>query len=269
MIADAHNHLDELSPTELETVLAEARAAGVELMVTVAMDGAAAADGIAIAQREEDVFAAAGLHPWLAQDYPEGPPIGELRGLASQPEVVAIGEIGLDFVDNKFRGISYRDPKLQRTQEAALRKQLRLAKELELPVILHSRGAHETMTRILGEEGMDGVGGCVQFFEGTPEDVNRYVELGFTFSIGSSVSFPDPGGWYDTVRSVPADRLLLESDAPWLPYSGKESERSAPSDLRLIGATVAELRGVDSAELFATTAENLRRALPGIPESNP
>ena len=261
MIADAHNHLDAFSPAELQIVLTDARSAGVELMVTVGMDCETSANGVAIAQEEDTVYAAVGLHPWLAQDYPQGAPADELREVALRPGVVAIGEIGLDFVDNKFLNLSYRDPELQRIQEAAFRQQLRLANSLELPVILHSRGAHETVTRILGEEGIASVGGCVQFFEGTPDDVARYVELGFTFSVGSSVTFPDPGGWYDTVRAVPADALLLETDAPYLPYAGKEPDRSAPDDLQLIGEVVAQLRGDAPADVFAASVDNLRRAL--------
>ncbi len=264
MIADAHNHLDKYAPVELATVLTDARAVGIELMVTVGMDCETSAGGIAIADAEDDVYAAVGLHPWLVQDYPDGIPIDELRALAWRPNVVAIGEIGLDFYLNKFTGLSYEDPELQRKQESAFRAQLQLARELELPVILHSKSAHETVTRMLGEEGVDSVGGCVQFFEGTPDDVARYVELGFTFTLGSSVTFPDPGGWFETVRSVPTDRLLLESDAPYLPYADKGSSQSAPDDLRLIGEAVARLRGDEPEQLFAGSVENLRRALPRI-----
>ncbi len=264
MIADAHNHLDAFSPDELETVLSEAASAGVELMVTVGMDADSSEAGVAIAGVEENVFAAVGLHPWMAQDYPQGAPLAELRALAQRPKVVAIGEIGLDFVDNAWRGLSYRDPGLRRIQEMVFGQQLQLARDLELPVILHSRGAHEAVTRILEEEGIESVGGGVQFFEGGPDDIARYGRLGFTFSVGSSVTHPDRGGWHDAVRAVPSDALLLESDAPWLPYAEKESERSAPADLELIGNAVAQIRGVDPGELFAATADNLRRALPRV-----
>ncbi len=263
-IADAHSHLDAFAPEELQGVLARARSAGVELIVTVGMDRETSAAGIAIADSEDMVFAAVGLHPWMAQDYPEGAPVDELRALARHPKVVALGEIGLDFVDNSWRGLSYADPELRRMQETVFRQQLRLARSLDLPVILHSRGAHEAVTRILGEEGIAAVGGCVQFFEGDADDVARYVGLGFTFSVGSSLTYPDSDGWHEAVRAVPADALLLESDAPWLPYSGKDSGRSAPDDLAVIGKVVAEVRGADPAELFAVTAANLRRALPRI-----
>jgi TatD DNase family protein len=264
LIADAHNHLDALSDAELERALDDATEAGVGLMVTVGMDRETSGKGLSIAASHEPVFAAVGLHPWMVQDHPDGAPIEQLRAMALDPNVVAIGEIGLDFVDNIWRRLSYRDPELRRIQEKVLRQQLRLAKELGLGVILHSRGAHEAITRILSEEEMQTVGGCIQFQDGNPDDVARYVELGFSFTIGSSVTYPDPGGWHDAVRAIPDDALLLESDAPWLPHSGKESERGAPADVALIGEHVAEIRGADPAQLFAASVTNLRRALPGI-----
>jgi TatD DNase family protein len=264
VITDAHSHLDAFTDGELATVLDRARAAGVERIVTVGMDVATSAKGVAIAEAEAMVFAAVGLHPWLAQDHPEGAPIGELRELAGRGKVVAIGEIGLDFVDNSWRGLSYEDPALRGIQERVFREQLRLARSLDLPVIMHSRGAHDTVLRILEEEEMDVVGGCVQFFEGTPQHVERYVGLGFTFTIGSSVTFPDQGGWHDTVRAIPEDALLLESDAPWLPFAGKESDRSSPADLVHIGGVVAQLRGVSAPEVFAAATRNLPRALPRV-----
>lgn len=262
MIADAHAHLDAFSPEELEAALAEAREAGVSAMVTVGMDCPTSARGVAIAKSEPDVVAAIGLHPWQAQDHPDGAPLEELRALARSPRVVAIGEIGLDFNGNKFRDIPYRDPVIRRLQEDAFRAQVRLANELALPVILHSSGAHESVLRILREEGSERHGGCIQFFEGTVEDVRSYVDLGFMFSVGSSITEPDAEAWLEVVRAIPSERLLLESDAPWLPYVGKESGRSGPADLAVLGPLLARVRGISERDLFATTEENLRRFVP-------
>jgi TatD DNase family protein len=262
--ADAHCHLDALSPEELESGLRDARAAGIGLFVTVAMDVETSTRAVQIAEAEDGVYAGVGLHPWLAQDHPDGPPVGALRDLARSDRVVAIGEIGLDFVGNSWRNLSYEDPELQRIQEAAFRRQLQLAQELELPVILHSRGAHEPVTRILAEEEMGRLGGCVQFQDGSAADVERYTELNFTFSIGSSVTYPDPGGWHDAVRAVPDDALLLETDAPWLPYDGSGRSRSVPADLTVVAETVARIRGTDPGAVVATATANLRRALPRI-----
>ena len=263
MIADAHSHLDAFEAQELESALDGARALGVELIVTVGMDVETSAKGISIAESEKMVYAAVGLHPWMAQDHPRAP-IDKLRSLALHDKVVAIGEIGLDFVNNLWRGLSYNDPALRRIQEEIFRQQLRLAKSLNLPVILHSRGAHAAVTRILSDEEMHSVGGCIQFFEGTLEDVRKYRDLGFTFSVGSSVTYPDSGSWHETLRSVPADALVLESDAPWLPYFGNQSGRSSPSDLTLIGETLARVRAADPVQMFATTTDNLLRALPKL-----
>ena len=262
--ADAHCHLDALSGDELSSGLRGAREAGIDLMVTVGMDVGTSTRAVEIAEAHDGVHAGVGLHPWMAQDHPDGPPVDALRDLARSDRVVALGEIGLDFVENKWLGLSYEDPELRRIQEEAFRRQVRLAQELELPVIIHSCGAHEAVTRILAEEEMGRLGGCVQFFEGTPADVERYTALNFTFSIGSSVTYPDPGGWYDAVRAVPDEALLLETDAPWLPYHGAARARSVPADLRVVGEAVGRIRDTEPERVFALSAENLRRVLPRI-----
>lgn len=265
MIVDAHSHLDAFTDEELPTVLAEATTAGVELIVTVGMDLGTSARGVAIAGAQEMVFAAVGLHPWMAQGHPDGAPVEELEALAADGRVVAIGEIGLDYVDNLWLKLSYEDPELRAIQEVVFRDQLRLARRLNLPVILHSRGAHKAITRILREEGMDAVGGCIQFQDGTPEDVRDYVALGFSFTVGASVTYRDESGeWHETVRGIPDDALLLETDAPWLPYFGREPARSAPADLVPIGELVAGVRGSAAADLFSLTTANAMRALPGV-----
>ena len=220
---------------------------------------------MAIAAAEEMVFAAVGLHPWMAQDHPDGAPVDELEALAADGKVVAIGEIGLDYVDNLWLKLSYEDPELRAIQERVFRDQLRLARRLDLPVILHSRGAHSAITRILREEGMEAVGGLIQFQDGNRGDVEDYVALGFGFTVGASVTYPDRAAdWHDTVRAVPDSALLLETDAPWLPYFGREPARSAPADLMPIGEAVAQLRGIELAELFSLTTANALRALPGV-----
>jgi TatD DNase family protein len=262
--ADAHCHLDAMDDDELAAGLAGARAGGLVELVTVGMDVATSTRAVQIAEAHEGVHAGIGLHPWLAQDHPEGPPVDDLRALAASEKVVAIGEIGLDFVENKWLKLSYDDPELQAIQEATFRRQLQLARELGLPVILHSCGAHATVTRVLEEEGMGELGGCVQLFEGTPDDVARYVDLNFTFSVGTSVTFPDPGGWFDTVRSIPDHALLLETDAPWLPHAAAGRPRGEPVDLTVVGEAVAAIRGVDADHVFALSVENLRRALPKL-----
>ncbi|QEC47562.1 TatD family deoxyribonuclease [Baekduia soli] len=261
-IVDAHCHLDAFSDDELIGVLADARAAGVVLLITVGMDVATSRRGTGIAAAHEPVLAAVGLHPWNAQDFPDGAPVAELEALAGADDVVAVGEIGLDFVDNSWLGLSYADPALRARQERVFRDQLQMARRLGLPVILHSRGAHATTTRVLAEEGMEEVGGCVQFFEGTPADVEAYAALGFGFSVGSSVTFPGAAGaWHETVRAIPPELLLVESDAPWLPYHGHASTRSAPADLIAIGAAIARVRGVEPEALLGAATANVDRVL--------
>ncbi len=122
--ADAHCHLDALSAEELSSALDGAAAVGIELLVTVGMDLATSARAVDIAEAHDGVVAAVGLHPWMAQDHPDGPPVEGLKELARSGSVVALGEIGLDFVENKWLGLSYDDPELQRVQQEAFRSQL-------------------------------------------------------------------------------------------------------------------------------------------------
>jgi TatD DNase family protein len=265
VIVDAHSHLDAFSDEELPAVLDDARAAGIELIVTVGMDSATSARGVAIADAQEMVYAAVGLHPWMAQDHPDGAPLDELEALAADPKVVAIGEIGLDHVNNLWLDLSYEDPELRAHQGVVFREQLRLAKRLGLPVILHSRGAHPAITKILREEGMETVGGLIQFQDGTAQDVQDYLDVNFHFTIGASVTYPEGAeAWHEVVRTIPDEAVCLETDAPWLPYHGREPARSAPSDLRPIGEIVAGVRGSQADGFFSLTSANALRALPGV-----
>ena len=232
--ADAHCHLDALSAEELSSAL-DARDGGGHRAHGDGRDGPRD-----VGPRAVDIAEARGRRRRGASACTRGWPritrrARRSRGckeLARSGSVVAIGEIGLDFVENTWLQPLLRRPGAPAHPGGGVPvASSSLAQELELPVIIHSCGAHDAVTRILAEEGMGRLGGCVQFFEGTPEDVERYVELNFTFSIGSSVTYPDPGGWYDTVRSIPDEALLLETDAPWLPYDGAGATRSVPADL--------------------------------------
>ena len=176
--------------------------------------------------------------------------------------MVALGEIGLDFVDNLWLKLSYEDPELRAIQEQVFRDQLRLAQELELPVIIHSRGAHAAVTRILREEGMEAVGGCVQFLDGIAGDVERYVALDFTFSVGSSVTYPDRAeDWHDTVRSMPRRARCCSRPTPrGCPTSAASPRAACPPTSMPVGETVAQMRGIEPEEVFSlTTVEPCER----------
>jgi TatD DNase family protein len=201
---DSHLHLDFFEPHEVAKALTRARAAGVDATITVGMDLPRSARGIELADAHDGVFAAVGIHPWCADAYADAVPLDELAALARHPRVVAIGEVGLDFVDNLATGASYAGREARAVQEACLRAQIGLAAELDLPLIVHSRGAHDAVLRLLDEVPCRA---AIQFFEGDAAVVRRYVErvvmrviatggvVGIAVVLGAILVAQDVQGW--------------------------------------------------------------------------
>ncbi len=257
MLFDTHAHLGFYeSPDEPSGVLRRARNAGVGLMVILGY-GPDLIDGtVRLAEAHDGVFAAVGVHAHHAVLY-DPPGAGTrvadaLRRAAVSSKVVALGEIGLDY---------YRDLSPRPEQERAFREQLRLARELALPVVIHDRDAHEETLRILTEE--EGVPGVMHCFSGDVALARRCLELGFYISIAGPVTFGNARDLPDVARFVPSERLVLETDSPYLsphPLRGKGNE---PANLPLVAARVAELRGITADALAELTTSNAR-ALFGI-----
>ncbi|HIE13623.1 MAG TPA: TatD family deoxyribonuclease, partial [Desulfotomaculum sp.] len=175
--------------------------------------------------------------------------VESLRRLAARERVVAIGEIGLDF---------YRDLAPRPVQREVFIAQLRLAGELGLPVVIHCREAHAQVYELLSSEGK-GLTGVMHCFSGSWEEARRFLALGFYISIAGPVTFPKSSKLLEVARRVPPDRLLLETDAPYLapvPYRGKRNE---PAYLVHTARKVAEIRGTSLEELAAATTENASR----------
>jgi TatD DNase family protein len=253
---DSHLHLDFFERHEVAPALTRARAAGIDATITVGMDLARSRCGVELADAHDGVFAAVGIHPWCAEAYADAVPLDELAALARHPRVVAIGEVGLDFVDNLATGASYAGREARAVQEACLRAQIGLAAELDLPLIVHSRGAHAAVLRLLDEVPCRA---AIQFFEGDAAAVRRYVERGHAISLGSRTTLDAGAEWRAAVSAVPDDRLLLETDAPWSPAAGTGRERSEPGDLPVIANAVANARGSRPADLLATAAATAAR----------
>lgn len=245
---DSHAHLtDERFAGELEAVVERARAAGVEAVVTVATDVADARAAHEVAQRFPEVFATAGIHPHAAHGA-AADALGEVRDLAAMPRVVAIGETGLDY---------HYDFSPREDQRAAFAAQLRLAAELELPVIVHAREADDDLAAMIAEHGRE-VRGVLHSFSSGPELLAAALDLGWYASFAGMITFRS---WADddAVRSVPADRLLVETDSPYLtpvPHRGKRNE---PCHVPLVAARAAAVRGEPLDELAAATTRNARR----------
>ena len=243
----AHLHFPEFAE-DLDAVLARARAAGVRGMLTIGTDVTTSRAAVALAQREPDVWAAVGIHPHEAAAA-DDTALGQIERLASAPRVVAIGETGLDF----FRDLSPRD-----AQARAFRAQLALAQRLGKPVLVHCRDAHAETLTLLAAGGALERGGIMHCFSGDLALARRCVELGLLVSLAGPVTYPKPGSLHEVARMIPSDRLVIETDCPYLPPQPYRGKRNEPAYITITAARVAELRGEPLAELAARMAENAR-----------
>jgi len=256
---DAHTHLDRFAEADLPEVLAAARRAGVAWIVTAGMDLPSSQRAIDLAKEHEGVLASVGFHPWVAAD---GLPPGAcdaLSGLAAQGPVVAIAEVGIDFVGNAFTGRSYAAAAPRRAQEAALRAQIGVARELGLPLVIHCRGAYEQLLRILGEERAHRVGGVVHNFDADLGTAHHLLDLGFLLSFGGAITDPAAGALRELVGRLPLDGMLLETDAPYMPLHGEEAAPNEPSRVVRVARAVAQHAGIDEERLVEATGTNFTR----------
>lgn len=248
MLLDTHIHLDFL-PVE-PAPLAEARGREIggwvvpgvtpehwpRLMMTVAATPGA--------------WAAPGVHPQAADRWrPEL--AGELRRLAAAPRTVAIGEVGLDGQIGPDQAV----------QEAVFRQLIRLARETDRPLLLHMRRATSRVLKLLRAEQAQAVGGIAHAFSGSLDTARQLIDLGFALGIGGVVTFPDARRLGEVVRGVPAEWLVLETDAPDLPPHPHRGAENRPEWLTLIADRVAQLRGWTPAETARITTTNARRVL--------
>jgi TatD DNase family protein len=235
-----------------EAVLDRARAAGVGSLLIVGGVDEEAGHRRAIGLAEGLGFpASAGVHPHEAR-LATDETWDELSGLARDRRIVAIGELGLDF---------HYDHSPREAQRAVFRRQLRLAREVGLPVIVHTREADDETATLLEQEGAGEVGGVIHCFTGGHELARRALALGFYISFSGIVAFPRAEVIQEVARIVPLDRLLVETDAPFLappPYRGKRNE---PAFVVEVARKVAELRGVAPEAIGAAGSQNFRRLL--------
>ncbi len=245
---DSHLHLtDGAFADDREDAIARAREAGVVGMVTVASNPGDAREAVELANRNEGIWATAGLHPHEACDWtPEH--LSALRSLTTQPSVVAIGETGLDyFYDNAPRS----------EQAMSFEAQLELASDAELPVVVHSRAADEdTIHYIRAFAGR--VVGVLHCFSGSAALLEAGLNAGWYISFSGFVTFRKFAG-VDLVRRVPADRLLVETDSPYLAPVPLRGRRNEPSLVKHTCAALAEIRGEEVAVMAQCTFQNACR----------
>jgi TatD DNase family protein len=250
MFFDTHAHLDlpPLSENE-EKVVARARDAGVDRIVTVGIDPESSAKAVEIAHRHPGVYASVGLHPHDASSLSDAL-LSRLEALSRCDKVVAIGETGLDF---------HRDRSPRDAQRAAFREQVRLARRRNLPVIVHDRDAHDEVLSILSEENASEVGGIFHCFSGDLAMARKAQAMNFLISIPGAITYPKSETQAEAVRKLPPDRLLIETDCPYLapvPHRGKTNE---PAFVPLVAGRIAQLKGLSVEDVARITTLNAVR----------
>jgi len=257
MLVDTHAHLDfpELTP-DLSSVLQRAETNGVGQIITIGISLASSQNAIALARDHANVFASVGIHPHGACELDQTIR-AKLCSLARQEKVVAIGEIGLDY---------YRDRQPRQVQRACLHQQLAIACELKLPVVFHVRDAYEDFLKIVRDYKDALIGGVMHCFSGTWETAGKCLDLGFYLSIPGTVTYPNSQIQQEVAMRAPLDRLLVETDAPFLapvPHRGKVNE---PAFVLHTARKIAQLRRCGLEEVAGQTSMNAQRVflLPAV-----
>ncbi len=250
MLIDTHCHFNHERLSDVDDCLRRAAEVGVEQMIVVGYSLESSRKAVSLAADYPGVlFAVVGVHPLDAKDWNESTE-AELQRMCSAPSVVAVGEIGLDFHHN----FSSRE-----AQETAFRAQMKLAGEVGLPVVIHCREAYPETLQILKDEGVERTGGVMHCWAGSPEEAEQTVSLGMSLGFGGTLTFKTADSIREAARQIPAEFLLLETDAPYLapvPYRGKRNE---PAYTALVSAQLGELRGVSPEETAGLTTRNARR----------
>ncbi len=249
-LVDSHCHLDMIQDDQ-DSVIAAAQTAGLVAIINPGTSLESSRAAVALAEKYPMVYAAVGIHPHDAKNYGKGT-TAALRELASHPKVVAIGETGLDF---------YRNYSPHKDQRRAFRAQLGLAAELDLPVIIHDRDANEETLGILQEwtGGGNGQRGVLHSYSAGPERLDEVIELGFFVGISGPVTFPKARRLQRVAQQAPLNKLLVETDAPFLtpvPYRGR---RNQPAYVEYVAEKIANLRRLNFQEFSEQTSGNAEK----------
>lgn len=248
---DTHCHLNDAEAFPAPTVAIEdARAAGVEKMIVIGVDATSSRIALGIAEDHKGVFASVGWHPNYAKDFSaEG--LAELRGLAQRPKTVALGEMGLDF------HWSYAT---REQQEVCLYAQLEMASDFDLPIVLHCREAYPELLAIL--EKQPARRWIFHCFSGNADDALRAVEIGSWFGVDGPITYKKADALREIVKGLPPDKILIETDSPWMAPHPHRGKANSPSLLPLINAGLAaalELTPEETDRLTTANAERLFR----------
>ena len=253
MLIDSHAHLDDRRfNADRDMLIKSLKENNVDLVLNIGADIKTSKASVDLAKKYDNIYAVVGVHPHSAKNL-EGSDLSELRSMAKQDKVVAIGEIGLDY---------YRDNSPRDIQRKWFKKQIELAQELDMPVVIHSREATQETFDILKEASkIKKLRGILHSYSGSYEMAVEYIKLGFYISISGPVTFKNARVLRDVAARIPLDKLLIETDAPYLtpePYRGKRNE---PMFVKYVAEKIAEVRGTTFEEIANMTSQNLLELL--------
>ncbi|HWO69321.1 MAG TPA: TatD family hydrolase [Actinomycetota bacterium] len=250
-LVDSHCHLFLLDRDPAE-VVAESRTAGVRALVCVGIDPASSRRSLELAERFRGVFATAGMHPHTARDLDAGAGAA-IEEMLGNPLVVAVGETGLDF----HRNLSPRAD-----QERAFRAHIGLSRDTGKPLVVHCRDAWPEVLRLLEEGSAERV--VLHCFSGDPDVARECAARGYYLSFAGNLTYPRNGHLREAAAAVPLDRILVETDSPFLPPQPLRGRDNAPANVGLVVAAVAQARGEEVGVVARAVSDNARRAFPGL-----
>ncbi len=247
MLIDTHAHLEMREfNDDREDVIKRAREAGVEYIVTIGTTLESSRDAVLLAEKYDFIYAAIGIHPHEVKDILH-PAYDVLRRFAKHDKVVAYGEIGLDY---------FYEHSPKNDQKRKFRDMLREARELDLPVIIHDREAHEDTLQIVSEEWSPDLGGVMHCFSGDVAMAKKMIDMGFSISIAGPVTFAKAEGLREVVRQIPIEHLLVETDAPYLAPQPMRGKRNEPAYVRHTAEMVAKVKGLTFDDVARITSFN-------------
>lgn len=250
MLFDTHAHYyDPQYNGDRNVAIERAKMSGVEYILTVSSDIASSIENITLTQNNDFLYAAIGVHPHNVIDLNNNM-VSALTDFASYPKVVAIGEIGLDyFYDNSPR----------EAQKIWFAKQISLAKNVKLPIIVHDRDAHEDTVTILKNENAREVGGVLHCYSGSVEMAREILDMGMMISFAGPITFKNANKLLEVVKYVPDDRMLIETDCPYLAPEPHRGKRNESAYVRLIAEKIAKIKGKSVDYIAEITTANAKR----------
>ncbi|MEH6989969.1 MULTISPECIES: TatD family hydrolase [Bacillales] len=250
MFFDTHAHLNaEQYNEDLQEVIDRALSEGISNIVVVGFDRPTIEKAMELTEKYDFIYASVGWHPVDAIDMTEEDLLW-IEELSSHPKVVALGEMGLDY---------YWDKSPKDIQQEVFRKQIRLAKKVKLPIVIHNRDATADIVEILKEEGAGEVGGIMHCFSGSPEIAQECVDMNFYISLGGPVTFKNAKKPKEVADVIPLEKLLIETDCPYLTPHPHRGKRNEPSYVKLVAEQIAEIKGLSTEEVAQATTENAKK----------